>query len=185
MRGAPSGWRVAWAEEVAATFRADGRRTLLDVGAGPGTDAASFRRAGIDPVGVDLAIGNASLAARAGATVVPASLFDLPFPDRVFDAGWSMSTLMHVPVDHVDAAISEVCRVLRPGAPLVIGQWGGSLGDIDSEATVPGFPRLFSLRSADHNHALLARHGTIERWETRDAGADGWEYHLAVIGTLG
>ncbi len=75
----------------------------------------------------------------------------------------------------------SICRVLVPGAPLMIGQWGGTLGDIDSDHTVPGLPRLFSLRSADTNRELLGRHGSIERWEIRDAGPDGWEYHAAVL----
>jgi len=181
LRGRPSGWRVEWLDEFAASVAAEGCRNVLDIGAGPATDASAFLLAGIEYTGVDLAVANGVLAREAAATVVAASLFDLPFPDASFDAGWSMSTMMHVPTAEVDVAMQSICRVLRPGAPLMIGQWGGSLGDIDSDHTVPGLPRLFSLRSADQNRELLEPYGTIEHWERRDAGPDGWEYHAAVL----
>ncbi len=172
---------MEWLDAFTETIRAEGRRSVLDVGAGPATDARPFLDASIDYVGIDLAVANAMLAAEAGATVVAASLFDLPFPDATFESGWSMSTLMHVPADQVDDAMRSICRVLVPGAPLMIGQWGGSLGDIESEHTVPGLPRLFSLRTANRNREMLECHGKIEQWEVRDAGADGWEYQAAVL----
>ena len=181
LRGRPLGWRVAWADEFARSVADAGRRRVIDVGAGPATDAPSFRDAGIDYLGVDLAPANGVSAAEDGATVVPASLFDLPFPDATFDVGWSMSTLMHVPTNEVDDALRSICRVLVPGAPLMIGQWGGSLGVLDSDHTLPGFPRHFSLRTAETNRGLLDVHGTVERWEVRDVGPDGWEYHVAVV----
>lgn len=77
----------------------------------------------------------------------------------------------------------EATRVLRSGAPLMIGQWGGSLGEIESDTTVAGLPRLFSLRSAERNRQLLHDHGTIEHWDVWDAGPDDWEYHVAIIRT--
>ena len=51
-------------------------------------------------------------------TVVPASLFSLPFPDSTFSAGWSMSTFQHVPDERIDEALAEFVRVLVPGAPV-------------------------------------------------------------------
>lgn len=181
LRRRPSGWRVGWLAEFARAIAADGRRNVIDVGAGPGTDAHGFLTEGIEYTGVDLAVANGVLAHEDAATVIAASLFDLPFRDNSFHAGWSMSTLMHVPTAEVDTAMRSVCRVLAPGSPLMIGQWGGSLGDIDSDHTVPGLPRLFSLRTADRNRELLAVHGVIERWNVHEAGPDGWEYHAAIL----
>ncbi|MEP1125106.1 MAG: class I SAM-dependent methyltransferase [Ilumatobacter sp.] len=181
LRGRPSGFRLGLLDRFTEMIVAEGRRSVLDVGAGPATDASAFLDAGIVYTGVDLAVANGALAGEAGADVIAASMFDLPFRDETFSAGWSMSTLMHVPTDQVAVTMRSICRVLMRGAPLMIGQWGGRLGDIDSDHTVPGLPRLFALRTAAHNRALLAAHGTIERWEVRDAGPDGWEYHVAVV----
>lgn len=174
-----------WLREFVGVLKSEGRRSVLDVGAGPASDAALFIDAGIDYTGLDLATANAELAAEVGARVVPASMFDVPFRDGSFEACWSMSTLMHSPTDHVDAAMRSICRTLVPGSPVMVGQWGGSLGDIESDHTVPGLPRLFSLRTAQENRALLEAHGSIERWEVRSIGPDGWEYHAAVLRRAG
>jgi ubiquinone/menaquinone biosynthesis C-methylase UbiE len=182
-RGPATGRRVEWLADCAQQFAAEGSRTVLDVGAGPATDATAFESVGIAYAGIDLAVANGMLAAEHGSTVLAASLFDLPFGNDTFDSGWSMSTLMHVPEMEVGDALREVTRVLRSGAPLMIGQWGGSLGDIDADVTVAGLPRLFSLRSTERNRKLLGDHGTIEHWDVWDAGPEGWEYHIAIIRT--
>jgi ubiquinone/menaquinone biosynthesis C-methylase UbiE len=46
------------------------------------------------------------------------------FDDRSFEAGWTMSTLLHIADEDLDAALAEVVRVLRPESPLAIGLWG-------------------------------------------------------------
>jgi SAM-dependent methyltransferase len=173
----PRSWTDGFTEMVVA----EGRPSALDLGAGPGSDAQPFIQAGIGYTGIDLDVANGVLAHEAGVTVIAASLFDLPFPDATFEAAWSMSTMMHVPTAEVDEAMRSICRALAPGAPLMIRQWGGSLGDIDSDHTVPRLRWLSSLRTADHNRELLVPHGTIVQWEVRDAGPDGWEYHAAVL----
>ncbi|MEI8412381.1 MULTISPECIES: class I SAM-dependent methyltransferase [unclassified Kribbella] len=50
-----------------------------------------------------------------------ASVLELPFEDRTFEAGWTMSTLLHIADEDLDDALAEIVRVLRPGAPLGIG----------------------------------------------------------------
>ncbi len=78
---------MAWLAEFADSIRAEGRRSVIDVGAGPATDAPAFLDAGVEYVGIDLAVANGVLANESGATVVAASLFDLPFPDVVLRFG--------------------------------------------------------------------------------------------------
>ncbi len=183
-RGAAVGRRVATCAEfvdAVAAMRRPGAARVLDVGAGPGTDAATFVEAGLAYVGMDLAVGNARLAARSGVAVVPGSLFDLPFADRSFDALWTMSTLMHVPEAELPLALAEIRRVLRPGALIGVGQWGGPLGDIFGDTAISGHRRLFSLRAADVNRSLLESLGTCRRFDVWDVGPEQWEYHFAVL----
>lgn len=56
------------------------------------------------------------------------SVLHLPFRRASFDAGWTMSTLLHIGDDFLDHALREIARVLRPGAPVVIGLWGNRTG---------------------------------------------------------
>jgi ubiquinone/menaquinone biosynthesis C-methylase UbiE len=82
----------------------------------------------VPPAGVDAHVG---------------SVLDLPFADGSFDAVWTMSTLLHVPDESIDRALTELVRVCWPGGPLAIGVWAGDdvegplrLGDLDA-------PRFF------------------------------------------
>ncbi|MEM9714802.1 MAG: methyltransferase domain-containing protein [Actinomycetota bacterium] len=182
-RTTPAGFRVAIRSAFIATLVEQASRSVVDLGAGPGGDGAAFAAAGLRYVGLDLAVGNAGLAREAGLTVVPGSLTAPPFRAGSFDASWSMSTLMHLDEAETLVAVNEIGRLLRPGAPLLVGLWGGTLGDIVSTFVIPEHPRRFCLRELDHNRELLGTLASVERVERRDAGPDGWEYqvlHLRV-----
>jgi SAM-dependent methyltransferase len=108
----------------------------------------------------------------------------LPFADGTFDAGWTMSTLLHVADEDLDDALAEIVRVLRPGAPLGIGLWGDEVGGErvwqDESGFGPG--RFFSIRTDDAMQAALARHGTVEHWLSwRQEGP--MHYQWAVLRT--
>ena len=161
----------------------EGRPDVLEIGTGPGRDAAGFVACGLDLCGIDLSSAHASLASRRGALVAVASVRALPFADRSFGALWSMSTLMHVPNVAIAAALSEVRRVLRPGAPAAIGVWGGTNveGLHDADAYDP--PRLFSRRSDSRWRDLLSIVGTVEEfehWSDPSGGTEHW-YQWALV----
>jgi len=91
------------------------RQRLIDVGSGPGRDAVYFAANGFPTTAVDRSIGHARLAAAAGLVSVQATLLALPFPPDTFDAGWTMSTLVHLPDERWDAALTSITTVLsRP-----------------------------------------------------------------------
>lgn len=183
-----SGHRVDLRDRFAELLAHEGRRSVLDVGAGPASDASGFVDVVADYCGVDLSPENAALGTAAGFRVIAASLFDLPFRAATFDAGWSMSTMMHVPDAEAEVAFRELARALEAGSPLAVGQWGGTLGefvssrDADGSADADGSERrLFSLRTWDRNRELLESIGDIEHHEVWSAGPEGWDYHYAVV----
>lgn len=177
--------RLAICEAFAKAVAAQDRHTVLDVGSGPASDHGPFRAHGIGYVGVDLAVGNGLIAAESGQIVVPASLFDLPFPTASFASGWSMSTFQHIPDDRIDDALAEFSRVLEPGAPVTIGVWGGRDEVIDSESSTTGIalPRRFVMRSHERIRAIHVRHFDVVSDDTFAAGSSDWEYHVATLRT--
>jgi hypothetical protein len=68
----------------------------------------------------------------------------------------------------LDAALGEIVRVLRPGAPLAIGTWGGAAGGVRWWRDPAGVARarFVSLRTDDGLRVALGRHGAIEEWTT-------------------
>ena len=103
----------------------EGRRRVLEIGVGPGRDAAAFLARGCRVVGVDLSHEHVRLATAAGSPSVRASVLHLPVRPRGFDAAYSVSTLLHVPDESVDAALDEIISAVERGAPVAIGVWGG------------------------------------------------------------
>lgn len=173
--------RLAARNAFVERLRAEGRRRLLEVGSGPGRDAVAFIDADLDVTAVDRSPGHVRLAAGAGVRAVLASLLDLPFRLGAFEAGWTMSTLVHVPDDRWDRAVSSIVSVVAAGAPIAVGLWGG----VDGEHWQPprnGLPaRFFSRRSHDRVQAMLARHAVVESFTTWPGEQPGWDYQLAVI----
>lgn len=159
---------------------APGQR-LLEIGVGPGRDAATFVAAGLDVTGIDLSIEHARLAAGVGTRTAVASVRDLPFADGVFAVVWTMSTLMHVPSTAIVGALDEVRRVLAPGGRLIVGVWGGS--DVEDHLDNGRFgpPRLFSRRSDETWRSMLAGVGEIEEFRTWARGLDPFWYQFAVV----
>lgn len=161
----------------------EGRKSVVEVGAGPGADGAAFVDAGINYAGFDLAIGNAHLAASAGVLVVPGSLYSPPFRPHSFDAGWTMSTLLHVPDERFDAAMVATTSLLCPGAPIAIGLWGGLDREFVNDTDRFDPPRFFSHRSDRRVQSMLAAYGTIESFESWPIDGQAWRYQFVVLRT--
>lgn len=159
----------------------EGLGSVVEVGSGPGTDATAFVDAGVDYVGFDLAVGNARVGAGAGLMIVPGSLYAPPFRPTSFDAGWTMSTLLHVPDDRFDEALASTTSLLRRGSPLAIGTWGGVDREFISEADHFDPPRFFSLRSDQRIQSMLSVHGTIESFEAWPNDRNDWSYQFIVL----
>jgi SAM-dependent methyltransferase len=172
-----TGRRVELRDQFLALLQSEGRKSVVDFGSGPGRDGEVFVAAGLHYVGLDLAHSNGVLAAERGVHVVQGSISTPPFRPHSFDAGWSMSTLMHLPEDEAALAVLAMTQSLCVGAPLFIGLWGGDKGDFVSEFGIDGQSRLFCLRHFDVNLGIVAAHAEVtsaEAWET----VDGWQYQV-------
>jgi SAM-dependent methyltransferase len=175
------GMRVALRDEFVELLRTEHCRSVVDLGSGPGLDGVTFAEAGLRYVGIDLAHGNGVLAAHAGLSVVQGSIARPPLRPGSFDAGWSMSTFMHVPAEEAAAVAAGMVAPVRAGGPLLVGLWGGTPRDEIDDTMIIGERRLFSLRSVDHNRQLLGAGGDVQHRSTFDVGPDDWEYQVFLI----
>ena len=164
-------------------LRSERRNRLLELGCGPGHDAVRFTSHGVRVVGVDLSLAHARLTSGRTGSAVQASLFELPFRADAFDAGWTMSTLVHVADDEFGAALRSIVATLAPGAPLAVGLWGGLDFEGISEFDTILPRRFFSLRTHDRARVLLSEHGTLERFDTWFHSSTTWQYQYAVLRT--
>jgi SAM-dependent methyltransferase len=177
-------FRVDRRTTYANRLEREGRRSVVEIGCGPGRDGEAFAAAGLNYTGVDLAPASVEACRRVGLDAHVGSALDLPFDDATFDAGWTMSTLLHVSDEDLDSALAEIVRVLKPRAPLAIGLWGDVAGGEREwhDGTDFGPPRFFSIRTDEAVQHALGRHGTIEEWLTWQS--DGpMHYQWAILRT--
>ena len=95
---------------------------VLDAGCGTGEKTLRLARIGYEVTGVDFAAETVweaqSTAVHPSLTFQQADLTALPFRDGQFGAIVIWGVFMHVP--DLAKAVSELCRVLRPGGKIVI-----------------------------------------------------------------
>jgi ubiquinone/menaquinone biosynthesis C-methylase UbiE len=69
---------------------------------------------------------------QAGLDFLSAGAQDIPFPDASFDLALMLKSLHHVPLPLLAQALSEVARVLKPGAYLYVSEpvYDGALNEV-------------------------------------------------------
>lgn len=100
-------------------------RDVLDVGCGEGAlvrraVAKGARAVGVDPLPGAIARAREQDAANSPARYLQGRAEALAFPDASFDVAIFFNSLHHVPVQSMDAALTEAARVLRRDGVLYV-----------------------------------------------------------------
>jgi ubiquinone/menaquinone biosynthesis C-methylase UbiE len=90
---------------------------VVEVGCGTGMILKEVHPVAARAVGLDLSPGMLASAHARGLPVVHASATRIPFPDGAFDVAYSFKVLPHV--EHIDQALAEMARVVRPGGHVI------------------------------------------------------------------
>jgi ubiquinone/menaquinone biosynthesis C-methylase UbiE len=103
--------------------RAAGGGPVADVGCGPGRITAHLRTLDVDAFGIDLSPGMIEVARRdhPGLRFEVGSMTDLALASDSLAGLVAWYSLIHIPDDDVPSVLAHFQRVLRPGAPLLIG----------------------------------------------------------------
>ena len=122
-------------------------RSLLEIGAGTGQDAAYFAEAGLRVVAVDASPAMVARCADKGLEAYTRDVKQLGFPPASFDAVYTLNCLLHVPNPDLPGALRAIRDVVRPGGLVYVGLWGGTAmeGTLDTDDHEP--KRFFALRT--------------------------------------
>lgn len=142
---------------------------VLDVGCGPGRDAAWMAELGFDAAGVDLSFEMLQEGRQHGVTVplIQADMRHLPFRKGSLDGLWVCASLLHVPKDEVDAVLRELSRVVYPGhIALAVKRGQGEEWVEDAQ----GRRRFFAYYGPEEIQLRMERNGfeVLGCWEAPD-----------------
>ena len=152
---------------------------VVDLGSGPGFDAAEFRRRGLRAVSVDYSFEML----RAGVGEFPgarmqADMRSLPIRAASVDAVWASASVIHLAAPDAMKAMEEIRRALRDGGVLYLNVKAG-VGDA-WESDSFGSPRWFQFWSADELDVALCDRGfAIEQSFTNETNAGLWHVRIA------
>ncbi|MEO3932394.1 class I SAM-dependent methyltransferase [Micrococcaceae bacterium Sec7.4] len=106
--------------EFVALLKAEGRKGVLGLDCGRGTDGLRFVQSGIHFTGVDRSEENIHAARARGLEASVAAAGALPFADSAFPSVWAVDALAGLPPEEWDDVVRELGRVAAPGAPIAV-----------------------------------------------------------------
>lgn len=115
---------------------------------------------GYQYIGIDISEGMIAEAIRRHpkAIFLQQSLYALDFPKNSFDGFWSACSLLHIPKDRIDAVLSSIKQILKPGAIGFISiKQGTKFLKKDWHKT--GNERFFTYYEKDEFIKILSRSG--------------------------
>lgn len=118
-------WKMVEREHFLERLRAEGKLRLLELGGGTGQDSLFFKGQGINVVATDLSPNMVELCREKGLDAREMDFLSLAFPPGSFDACYAFNSLLHVPNADLGRVFSEIATILKPGALVYFGQYGG------------------------------------------------------------
>ena len=106
--------------EFVALLKTEGRRGVLGLDCGQGTDGLRFVQSGIHFTGVDPSEENIHSARARGLEASVARAPSLPFADSAFPSVWAVDALAGLPPEAWPDVVRELGRVTAPGAPIAV-----------------------------------------------------------------
>ncbi|MEX1208753.1 MAG: class I SAM-dependent methyltransferase [Acidimicrobiia bacterium] len=165
-------WRWPIAERFLEILHADGRESMLEIGAGVGYTSRWFADRGITVTATDLSPEHVALCRAKGLEAHVRDMYDLGFAPATFASAWAMNCIHHIPNADLPRVLAGIAGVVHPGSPVYIGVWGGVDEEGLPEEDFYQPPRFFSFRADDTLQALLEKAFLIESFETFKPGDD-------------
>ena len=119
-------WKIAERDHFLSQLQQEAKKTLLEIGAGPGHDSRYFQDNGLEVSCIDLSPAMVALCREKGLTAYTMDVLALDFPPSSFDAIFSRNSLLHIPKRHLPRALANIHAVLKPDGLFHLGVYGGS-----------------------------------------------------------
>lgn len=132
-------------------------KDILEVGCGPGRDAAVFVKHGYRVTGVDLSerFIEIAMAKVPSARFMVMDALSLEFSEGSFDGVWACASLLHLKRDDLPVALSEISRVLRAGGAFFMSLKKGAGEELVIDKDFGNSLRFFTYYNEKEARSLL------------------------------
>lgn len=111
--------------EFLKLLKVERRKTILEIGCGPGRDAQFFQSQGFQVLAVDNAPTMVKLTAEKGVTAQVLDCYELNQIDKTFDAIYTLNCLLHIPKKDIGHIFSLIATRLNRNGLMYLGLWSG------------------------------------------------------------
>ncbi|MDP9282046.1 MAG: class I SAM-dependent methyltransferase [Chloroflexota bacterium] len=179
--GAKTPWKLVERTAFLERIRSEGRRDLLELGAGTGHDSLFFKEHGLDVVAIDLSRRMVEHCLAKGLDARVADFLRLGLPPASFDATYALNSLLHVPNADIGLVLASIRTVMRPTALFFLGVYGGQSheGALENDRHVP--PRYFSLRGDDELQHLVTPYFDVVDFHTVALHEDDFHFQALTL----
>lgn len=171
-------WKLEIRSDFLSLLQAEGKRRLLELGAGPGRDALFFQVHGLEVVCVDLSPEMVTHCRAKGLEAHVMDMTQLSFPAGSFDGVYALNALLHLPRGEMPTVLRDIKRVLRPEGLLYLGLHGGRAyeGIYPEDGYEP--KRFYCLYRDDQLLEIVGQTFEIVSFKTIRTGGKGSDLHF-------
>ena len=119
------GWRVRERHAFLDTLLQEEKRSLLEIGAGPGKDSEFFHENGLRVVATGSPPQMVQLCRDKGLEAHVMDFKSLDFGARQFDAIYALNCLLHVPKRDLHEVLAQIGGLLKPDGLFFMAVYGG------------------------------------------------------------
>ncbi|MDP9310282.1 MAG: class I SAM-dependent methyltransferase [Chloroflexota bacterium] len=178
-------WKVAERQHFLALLQAEHKQSLLELGAGPGTDSLFFQQHGLAVTATDLSPEMIKRCRAKGLTAYVLDFSDLQMPANSFDAVYALNSLLHLPKRDLPHVLQRIHTILKPRGLFYFGVYGGH----DHEGPLPNDsydpPRFFSFYTDEHLHQRVRNVFDVLSYTPITLGENNFHFQSFVLRKAG
>lgn len=177
----PPAWEAAERDDFVELLIKEGRRRVLELGAGTGIDSKLFADAGLDVVCVDLSPMMVEACREKGLTAHVMDVSDLRFDSGSFDAIYAMNCLVHSPKRELATTLEAISDILQTDGLFYVGLYGGRRfeGIWEDDSFEP--KRFFSHYPDDELTQIFEKRFDVEVFRRVEQGWAGLHFQSLVL----
>lgn len=153
--------------------------TILDLGCGPGRDAAYFVSKNYRVIGIDISPQMIALAKKSvpQASFIISDIESLNLKNNSVDAIWASASLLHVSKQAMPGVLDSLYRTLKPGGILYVSMKKGSGEEITADPRYGGVEKFWNYTTEEELANLLTHHGFQILQQNTHAKSTSYQTH--------